>query len=405
MQKYYEQNKARYVLPARVQLSHILITVAPGATDAQRQAANEKAQKLAKKVAADKSQFADIARAESQDAGTAKDGGKLGWITKGSWPASLENAVFALHKGDVSNVIDGPGGYHIFKVDDVQTERGETFEQAKAKVESEIRRQLGADRFADMASKLTGLVYDNQSSLQPAAEALGLKVKTVDGIAQSHLLSASETVGSNPAASSEDAALFNDVRVRRALFSSQTFSEKQNSGVIEISPDTMVVVRVNKITPAHVQPLPKVTAQIREQLVLERALNAAEKAGQEALTAFAQADPTVVPDDFGAPLTISRVNSQGLDKPILDSAFHANTQKLPAYEGVKGPQGFSIVRIESAQEGKTNDPLLATLPLELSQAWGRAEEQAVLKAMRAAANVKVLPQADKVLAGETEAQN
>ncbi len=402
MQKYFDQNKARYVLPARVQLSHILVNVAPGASDAQRQQASKKAHELAAKVAADKTKFAEIAKAESEDAGTAKDGGKLGWITKGSWPAALESAVFALKKGDVSQVIDGPGGYHIFKADDVQAEHGETFEQAKPKIESEIRRQLGSDRFADIASKLTGLVYDNQSSLQPAADALGLKVKTVDGIAQSRLLSASETAGSNPAIDSADAALFDDIRVRNALFAPQSFTEKQNSGVIEISPDTMIVVRVNKITPAHVQPLDKVTAQIREQLVQERALAAAEKAGQEALATLQKSPLATVPEGFGTPLTISRVNTEGLNKPVLDAAFHAPTATLPAYEGVQGPQGYVIVRIEGAQAGKTGEALLASLPGELSQAWGRAEEQAVLKTMRVEAKVKVLPEADKVLSGEVD---
>lgn len=402
MQKYFDQNKARFVLPARVQLSHILITVAPGASEAQRQKASEKAHEVAKQVAADKTKFAEIAKTESQDAGTAKDGGKLGWITKGSWPAALENAVFALHKGEVSQVIDGPGGYHIFKADDVQPERGETFEQAKGKIEAEIRRQLASDRFADIASKLTGLVYDNQTSLQPAADALGLKVKTVDGVAQSRLLSASETAGANPAVDTPDAALFDDVRVRNALFAPESFAEKHNSGVIEISPDTLVVVRVNKITPAHVQPLDKVTAQIREQLIHERSLAAAEKAGQEALTELEHSPLAAIPEGFGTPLTLSRVNAQGVDKPVLDAAFRAATTKLPAYEGVQGPQGYVIVRVEGAQAGKVGDAMLASLPVELSQAWGRAEEQAVLKTMRVEAKVKLLPEADKVLSGEAD---
>ena len=404
MQKYYDQNKARYVMPARVQLSHILVTVAPGATQAQRDEAQAKAQELSKKVAANKDQFAEIARADSQDAGTAKDGGKLGWITKGSWPANLEQAVFALKKGDVSGVIDGPGGFHIFKADDVQAERGESFEQAKSKVESEIRRQLAADRFADMASKLTGLVYDNLTSLQPAADALGLKIKTADGIAQTRLLSAAEAVGGNPASASPDAAVLDDARVRRALFSPQALTDKQNSGVIEISPDTLVVVRVNKMTPAHTQPLDKVTEQIRKQLIVERALAAAEKAGQEALATFEKSSETTVPEGFGTPLTVSRVNSQGLDKPILDAALDAPTKKLPVYVGVKGPQGYAIARVEHAQAGKIGDPLLASLPVELSQAWGRAEEQAVLKTLRTEAKVKILPEANDVLTGKADQQ-
>jgi peptidyl-prolyl cis-trans isomerase D len=400
MQKYYEQNKARYVQPARIMLSHILITVPVGATEAQRKTAFDEAQKVAKKVAADKSKFAEIARTDSQDAGTAKDGGRLGWITKGSWPPALEKAVFALKKGEVSGVIDGPGGYHIFEADDVEPEKGESFEQAKSKVESEVRRQLGADRFADMATKLTSLVYDNQGSLQPAADALGLKIKAADGIARDRLLSAAE-VGDKAASSSADASILDDARVRRALFSSQVLTDKQNSGVIEISPDTMVVVRVGKIVPAQVPPMEKVSALIRKQLVSERALAAAEKAGQAALADLQKTGAAKVPDDFGAPLTVSRINPQNLTKPLIDAALAAPVKSLPAFEGVKGLHGYTIVHVKQAQAGKTDDPMLATLPAELAKAWGQAEEHAVLQALRGQAKIKMLPEAEKALSGET----
>ena len=399
MLKYYEQNKARYVVPGRVNLSHILVTVAAGATDAQRKIALAKADQIAKKVSANVDQFAEIARTESQDAGTARNGGKLGWITHGSWPAPIEKAVFALKKGEVSGVVEGPEGYHIFKADDIQPQTGETFEQAKSKVESEIRRQMGADRFADMATKLTSLVYDNSSSLEPASQALGIKVKTANGIARDHLLAANE-VGADAASASADATVLNDARVRRALFAPQALTEKQNSGVIEISPDTMIVVRVNNVVPAHIPPLDKVTDLIRQRLVAERALTAAADAGKQALAAFQKESSFKAPDKFGAANTISRANPQGVSGLVLDAIFKASVKTLPTYVGIRAAQGYVVVRIEQAQPGKTNDPSLATLPAELNQAWGQAEQEAVLKTLRTQAKVKMLREASKALAGE-----
>lgn len=401
LQQYYEQNKARYVQPARVNVSHIQLNVPAGASDEQRAAAKAKAEEIAKKVQADKTTFAAVASAESQDAGTAKNGGKLGWITKGTWPEALEQAVFALGSGEISGAVEGPDGYHIFLANEVQPEKGESFDEAKDKVELEVRRQLGAERFADMATRLTSLVYDNPASLQPAADALGLKVKSAAGIARDRLLPSDE-VGANAASASEDAAILDDQRVRRALFAPQALTEKQNSGVIEISPDTMVTVRVEEVIPAHVPELEKVKAQIVEVLKREKALAASEKAGREALAAFqSQQDKTEVPAGFGTPLEVSRIDAQGLGKPILDAAFAASGTDLPKYAGVTGPQGFVVLRIEGAKDGEADAPMLATLPVELGQAWGRAEEQAVLKAMRVQADVKVLPEASKVLSGET----
>lgn len=404
LKKYYEQNKARYVQPARVNVSHIQINVASNASGSERKQAHEKAEAIAAKAQADKSSFAELAKQESQDAGTAKDGGKLGWITKGSWPAKLEQAVFALGQGDVSGVVEGPSGYHIFQANEVQPEQGESFEQARAKVEAEVRRQLGADRFADMATKLTGLVYDNPASLEPAAQALGLKIKTASGIARDRLLPSGEVKG-DAASASEDAGLLDDARVRRALFTPQALKDKQNSGVIEITPDTMMVVRVAEVKPAHVPELADVTDYIREQLKAEKALAAAEKAGAEALAAFQKQAPDQVPEKFGSPLDISRIDPKGVAKPVADAAFAASTASLPHYVGIRGPQGYVVVRIESAKAGEANNPMLATLPNELNQAWGRAEEQAVLKEMRVQAQVKMLPEAAQALSGETESQN
>lgn len=403
--KYYEQNKSRFVSRARVNLSHILVSVPVGATEAQRDAALTKARKIDTEVQADKSHFADIARKQSQDAGTARQGGELGWITQGSWPANLDKVVFALKKGEISGVVDGPGGYHIFKANDVDPSKTQSFEDAKPQVEKEIRQQLGADKFADMSTKLTSLVYDNAGSLQPAADALGMQVKTASGIARERLLDANEA-GSSAAASSPDAAVLADVRVRRALFTPRVLTDKQNSGVIEISPDTLIVVRVAKSIPAHIPPLDKVTATIRTTLVNKKALADAVEAGQAAVAGYRKAaDPAKVPEGFGSAMSVSRIDPQGLSKPVLDAALAAPVKTLPSYAGMQAPTAYVVIRIEKAEPGKAGDMELAGLPAQLDQLWGNAEKAAVLKALRQEVKVKMLPESKKVLSGETENQD
>lgn len=401
MNAYYEQNKSRYVLPARVLLSHILVNVADDASQADRDAARAKAQALAQKVAADKSSFAQVARDESQDIGTAKDGGRLGWVTKGALPAQLEQAIFTLAKNDVSGVVEGPDGFHVFLAEDVETERGETFEQAKAKVEAEIRRQLGADRFAEMAARLRDEAYDNATSLEPAAQALGLEIRKVSGIAQDRLLPAQQVDG-DAASASTDAAFLDDVRVRRALFSSALMGEKQNSGVIEITPDTLVVVRVDEVVPSHVQPLEEVSDIIRQALLADGAQQAAKEAGEAALASYQAADASSVPEGFGSSVTVSRINPQNVDPQALEAAFKAPATALPAYVGVSGQGGYVVVRVEGVTPGNDGGAALANLPAEMNAAWGRAQERAVLKALRAANGVEVLPDATAVIEGTQE---
>ncbi|MBC2769354.1 SurA N-terminal domain-containing protein [Pusillimonas minor] len=403
MQAYYDQNKSRYVLPGRVLLNHILIKASADASAQEREAARAKAQSLAEKVAADKSSFADVAKAESQDIGTAKDGGRLGWITRGILPTELETAIFALKQGDVSGVVEGPDGFHVFMASEVEPERGETFEQAKAKVEAEIRRQLGAERFAEMASSLRDLAYDNATTLEPAAQALGLDIRTATGIAQDRLLPEQQVQG-QAAAAGPDATILEDARVRRALFSPALMAEKQNSGVIEITPDTLVVVRVDEVIPSSIQPLDQVDDVIREALVQEQALALARKAGEADLATYRAADGNAVPEGFGSSLTVSRVSPQNVNAQALEAAFRAPTDTLPAYTGVEGQGGYVVVRLEGVTPGNDGGQALANLPQEVNNLWGRAEERAVLKAMRTTLGVEVLPDAQAVIQGEAEQQ-
>ncbi|WP_298016018.1 SurA N-terminal domain-containing protein [uncultured Castellaniella sp.] len=385
LKDYYEQNKTRYVVPARVNVSHILIKLPSGASDEAAKAALASAQDLSRRARAEPQQFADLARKESQDAGTARDGGALGWIQRGTLPLPMEQAVFALKQGEVSDPVKGPDGYHVFIANQVQPEKGETFDEARGKVESEVRRQLAADRFADMATKLTSLVYDNASSLDPAAKELGLQVRKAQGIARDRLLTADEA-GPQAAAASKDAATLGDVRVRQALFSRQVLTDKQNSGVIEISPDTMVVVRVDAMTPAHVPELDKVQAHIQSQLQAERAHAAAVAAGEKVLASLKQQASS---EGFQDPVTLSRLDPAGLSKAVMDAAFTVPRQTLPAYGGVSLPDAYAIVQLDQVKPGSTGKPALDGLGAQMARVWGSVEEQALLVDLRKALGVKI----------------
>ncbi len=393
LKDYYEQNKARYVIPARVNVSHILVKLPAGASDEAAKAALATAQDIARRARAEPAQFAGLARKESQDAGTAREGGVLGWIQRGTLPLDMEQAVFALKQGGISDPVKGPDGYHIFMANEVQPEKGETFDQARAKVETEVRRQVAADRFADMATKLTGLVYDNPSSLDPAAKDLGLQVGQAQGIARDRLLTTDE-VGPKAAAASKDAAILGDARVRQALFSTQVLTDKQNSGVIEISPDTMVVVRVGAVTPAHVPALDKVQAHIRAQLENERAQAAAVTEGEKILAELRKKSSS---DGFQAPVTLSRLDPAGLNKVVLDAAFAVPHQSLPAYGGVSLPKAYAIVQVDQVKAGTTDKPALDGLGTQLSQLWGGAEEKAVMADLRKTLGVKITAEGHKLI--------
>jgi peptidyl-prolyl cis-trans isomerase D len=199
--------------------------------------------------------------------------------------------------------------------------------------------------------------------------------------------------------------MLRDARVRRSLFSAQSLNDKANTGVIEISPAAMVVLRVTKVTPAHVPELAQVSDHIREVLRREGALEAATKAGEQALAAYKSAEASDVPEGFGSPLQVSRIDTQNVEKTVIDAAFTAPVSPLPGYAGVAGSQGYTLIRIEEANPGTSGTSMLASLKDDLAAAWGQKERQAVLEAMREQLGVKILPEGEAALAGESESAN
>src|SRR3546814_18384930 len=97
-----------------------MIELPAGATEDARKAARAKAESLAKQAAADPAKFAELARANSQDAGSADKGGDLGWLAPGMLTGPLEKAIFSLSKDQVSGVVESPSGLQVIKVNEIQ---------------------------------------------------------------------------------------------------------------------------------------------------------------------------------------------------------------------------------------------------------------------------------------------
>jgi peptidyl-prolyl cis-trans isomerase C len=112
---FYQQNLARFKQGETVHASHILIGVAANAPPAEKAAAKAKAQAALKQVRGG-ADFAAVARAQSQDPGSAQNGGDLGFFPKGQMTPAFEDAAFKLKPGSVSAVVETPFGFHIIKV-------------------------------------------------------------------------------------------------------------------------------------------------------------------------------------------------------------------------------------------------------------------------------------------------
>jgi peptidyl-prolyl cis-trans isomerase D len=190
LQAYYDQHREEYRVPEQVNVRHILIKsplpgpdgkVDPKAMDAAR----ARAQDVLKQVK-EGGNFADLAKKYSDDSGSAKNGGALGFIGKGRTVPEFEKAAFSLPKGGTSDLVQSSYGFHIIHVDDKQDAHLKSLDEVKAQIEPLIKQQKAGQAAQTAASQL--LSQARSSSLEKAAAAKGLQVITTDFVTRNNLL-------------------------------------------------------------------------------------------------------------------------------------------------------------------------------------------------------------------------
>jgi len=137
---FYEQNPDKFKQGERVRASHILIRTPENADAKAKDAARAKAGELLKEVKSGKD-FAELAKANSQDPGSAVNGGDLGYFQQGQMVGAFERAAFALKPGEVSDIVETPFGFHIIKVADKQAAHTVPLEQVKPQIEQYLQNQ------------------------------------------------------------------------------------------------------------------------------------------------------------------------------------------------------------------------------------------------------------------------
>ena len=351
--------------PEERRASHILVTAAADAKEAQRKAAEARAAEIAERVRKAPKTFADVAKKESQDPGSAAQGGDLGFFTPSAMVKPFADAVFAAKQGDIVGPVASEFGYHVILVTDIKPAKVKSLAEATPEIEAALKKQVASRTFAESAEQFSNLVYEQSTSLQPAAEALKLEVK------QSPWLNKGAP-GFGPLASP---------KISAEIFSDNTLKAKRNTPAVEVAPGTLVAARVIEHKPAQLKPLDAVKGDIERKLAREEALKLARQEGEARLKELAEGKDAAV--KWPAPLAVNRQKPGGLFPQVIDKAFRADTKKLPAYLGVETPAGYSLVRVSRVIEVDKVDPgLRDRLAQQLKQSVAAEELEATLNSLR-----------------------
>ena len=373
LRKYYAQNDKRYTSAEERRASHILVKADKDAPKAEREKARAKAETLLAEVRKTPDAFADIARKNSDDEGSAPKGGDLDYFGRGAMVKPFEDAAFGLKPGETSGIVESDFGYHIIRVTGTRGGEKKSFESVKPEIETEVRNQLAQKQFADAAVQFGDTVYEQADSLKPAADKWKLEVKKAQHVVRAPAAAASGAL-TNP-------------KFLDALFSSDALRDKRNTKAIDIGANQLAAGRIVQYVPAHQLPLAEVKDKVKLQLAATQAGARANKLGADRLAALRAAPTTAMP---GAAQLVSRAQPRDVPRPLLDAVLKASTATLPTFVGVSlGDQGYALAKIIKTA---ARDPAVADAAQSLqqyAQVWSEAEAQAYYAALKARYKVTI----------------
>jgi peptidyl-prolyl cis-trans isomerase D len=344
LKAYYDEQKAktpeRFTQGEQRRVRHILLSVNDPKDDASVKA---KAEGLVKRLQAGED-FAKLAKEFSQDPGSANQGGDLGWSERKVFVGPFADAAFGMKVDEIKGPVKTQFGYHILKLDGIQAPTVKTFEQAKAELETEYRRNEAERLFNNAQDQLADAALQNTTDIDVVARKAGLTVQDIPNFKRSE---GGGALGNNPA-------------VIEAAFSPEVLDGRLSS-IVEVDKGRGVVLRAADHHLPQQKPLEAVRSEVVNAWKKQRGVELAAAAAAEAVKRLGEGESwdTVAKSLGGAvqaPKFIARAD-QDIPMEIRTAAFNApKPAQKPIFEHVGLANGDAAVLALSAVR---EDPNLA----------------------------------------------
>jgi peptidyl-prolyl cis-trans isomerase D len=373
----YEANADSYITEEERRASHILIQAAPDAPEAEQAAARKRIERILAQLKKSPGNFAQLAKGNSQDPGSAEKGGDLGYFPRGAMVKPFEDAVFSLKVNQISDVVRSDFGFHVIRLTGIKPGKVRSLEEARDSIEAELKKEAAGRKFAEVAEAFSNMVYEQSDALKPAAETFKLALRQTDFFDRANRAEA------GPLASNE--------KLVAALFSDDVLKNRRNTDAIEVAPNTLVAARVLEVRPAELRAFDAVKPEIEKTLAAEEAARLALKEGEALLARLNKGENPAL--SWSQPQAVVRQPMRGLVPEAQQAIFQAPVGKLPAHAGVQLPDGsYALFRIAQVRSGSTKgetDPRARALRAQLTQLAGTEDFNAYLAALRQRYGVEV----------------
>jgi len=378
----FEAQKARFITPEQREVSHILITVTPDASEAEIETARQTAEDLSKR-AREGEDFAELAKEYSQDQGSAASGGDLGWVEPGVMVQAFEKAMYELSlEAPISDPVQTGFGWHVIDLRGVREAQGMSFEEARDTLVREYEEENAARLFLEQADRLVDLIYEDPTTLDSAASVMDLPVNVAGPFPRS----GGEGIAANP-------------EVVEAAFSDLVLLQGSVSDPITLNENRLVMIKLKDHLPVALRPVEEVRDEIIATLSDNLARENAKTKANGLLAALqgGEGELEVLATESG--LTYARHEAVNRNAFAPDTMLVKEVFRLPEpLEGAKietvlpTTNGFAVVQLESVVQGALEgEALLAKQQYERVIANGNAslENSALMAQLRAAAKIDV----------------
>lgn len=338
VRRYYEEHQQEFGAPEERRAAHILIAVAAAAPQAEQEVAKAKADQLLQQVRQNPGRFAELAKTNSGDPGSAANGGDLGFFGRGMMVKPFEDAAYALRQGEISELVKSDFGYHVIKLLAVKPAQVPPYALVREGINGKLRQQKAINLFAEQAEKFSNTVYEQSDTLKPAAELIGARIEQSGWLVK----------GDSAAEPWTDKML-------QAIFSEEAVKSKRNTAAIEVASSTLVAARILEHKPASVRTLSDVKQSIIQKLTQQQASQLAAEQGKAVLEQLQRGEKPAL---GWSPLqSITRARFGDLDAGLVRQVFQANGEKFPLYVGAEAGEGYVLVRIDAVKQGEAPDEM------------------------------------------------
>jgi peptidyl-prolyl cis-trans isomerase D len=377
----YESQKERFVTAEQRLASHILVRVAPDADAEAVKAAQDKAAGLTGEARGG-ADFAELARANSDDLGSKSEGGDLGWIEAGLMQPGFEEALFAMEPGTISDPVKTDEGFHVIQLREVRAGSARSFEEVREELLAEARAGARETAYNDVVGRTVDQMLNDPSDMKAAAAVGGFEIRRVGPFGR---------LGAGGIAALPD--------VQRFAFSEVAISVRGISDPIEVGPNHVVFVRVVDHKPSAPQTLDQVRDQALAGFRAEESVRRSEERAKQ-LEGRLKAGETldVLAAELGATVESSTGagrRSLDVDRAILDQAFLASRPTEGKSSLVRADLAdgshvlIEVTRVADADPAASEDAARTAARQQLAAALGAEETRAFVAALRAATTVEI----------------